>query len=164
MALMKNGTVPLQVWLSSGCRLFACFPHSLSADTHPCVSSAGPPHQPGRVLGLLEHKPVVAVAAGREHALVATKDGEVFSFGGGRAVLGRAGSASEPALVAGALAGQVVRHVAAGEVRTRQHVRQRHSPGIAACMCCCTVCGTAAGKQCWQHLAACMCLVSAGAF
>jgi alpha-tubulin suppressor-like RCC1 family protein len=65
---------------------------------------------------MLDHKSVVAVAAGREHAIVATADGEVFSFGGGQAVLGRQGSASEPGLVTGALAGKAVRHVAAGEV------------------------------------------------
>lgn len=124
----QQGTVSLQVCVKQ-LSAFPSFPCSLSTDTrpcNPCWSSAGPPYQPGRVLGLLEHKPVVAVAAGREHALVATKDGDVFSFGGGPAVLGRAGSASEPALVTGALAGQVVRHVAAGEVRMRHHVRQRH--------------------------------------
>jgi alpha-tubulin suppressor-like RCC1 family protein len=71
------------------------------------------------VRGALEGKSVVAVAAGREHALVATADGQVFSFGGGRAVLGRAGAAAQPALVTGPLAGQVVQHVAAGEVSMR---------------------------------------------
>lgn len=82
-----------------------------------CCAVAGSPHEPGRVLGQLEHKAVVAVAAGREHALAATADGQLYSFGGGRAVLGRAGDAGSPELVAGALAGQFVRHVAAGEVR-----------------------------------------------
>jgi hypothetical protein len=93
-------------------RLLLAHPQTVSF----IASAAGPPHEPGRVCGALQRKSVVAVAAGREHALVATADGLVFSFGGGRAVLGRAGAAAEPALVTGALAGHVVQHVAAGEV------------------------------------------------
>lgn len=77
---------------------------------------AGLLHEPGRVRGALERKSVVAVAAGREHALVATADGQVFSFGGGRAVLRRTGAVAEPALVSGGLAGEAVQHVVAGEV------------------------------------------------
>ncbi|KAF6255127.1 regulator of chromosome condensation 1/beta-lactamase-inhibitor protein II [Scenedesmus sp. NREL 46B-D3] len=75
---------------------------------------AGTPHQPGRVDSLLS-KRITAVAAGREHGLVATSEGQVFSFGGSSAVLGRDGQPGVPGLVAGALAGMHVRHVAAGE-------------------------------------------------
>lgn len=91
------------------------------------------------MLGPLEHLSVVAVAAGREHALVATSDGMVFSFGGGRAVLGRQGSASEPALVTGALAGQYVRQVAAGEVSMKGMLPVR----CVTCMGCCVACDAA---------------------
>lgn len=66
--------------------------------------------------GALLQKSVVAVAAGREHALVATTEGKVYSFGGGSAVLGREGPHDEPGLVTGALDGQFVDRVAAGEV------------------------------------------------
>lgn len=77
---------------------------------------AGAPNAPGRVRGPLLHKVVSAVAAGREHALAATADGQLYSFGGGRATLGRDGPADEPRLVAGGLDGLFIRHVAAGEV------------------------------------------------
>jgi alpha-tubulin suppressor-like RCC1 family protein len=59
---------------------------------------------------------ITAVAAGREHALVATSKGQVFSFGGSRALLGRVGEAHMPGLVEGELAGKTIKHVAAGEV------------------------------------------------
>jgi hypothetical protein len=80
-----------------------------------CCTAAGTPNQPGRVDSLTS-KRITAVAAGREHALVATFEGQVFSFGGSRAVLGREGDHGLPGLVAGALAGKHVLHVAAGEV------------------------------------------------
>lgn len=73
------------------------------------------------MLGPLAAKAAVAVAAGREHAVVATSDGLVYSFGGGRAVLGRDGPADQPGLVTGALVGQHIRYVAAGEVGAALH-------------------------------------------
>ncbi|KAF8065839.1 Herc2 [Scenedesmus sp. PABB004] len=79
------------------------------------LGRGGDPHQPGRVGGALAEQRVVAVAAGRAHALAVTADGRVFSWGGGQPALGREGPAGEPGLVAGELAGQHVRHVAAGE-------------------------------------------------
>jgi hypothetical protein len=75
----------------------------------------GTPNQPGRV-DSLAYRSITAVAAGREHALVAASEGQVLSFGGSRAVLGRNGDNSLPGFVAGALAGKHVLHVAAGEV------------------------------------------------
>jgi hypothetical protein len=80
-----------------------------------CCSVAGTPNQPGRV-DSLAYRRITAVAAGREHALVATSEGQVLSFGGSRAVLGRNGDNSLPGFVAGVLAGKHVKHVAAGEV------------------------------------------------
>lgn len=98
-----------------------------------CCAVAGPPHEPGRVLGALQDKAVVAVAAGREHALAVTADGQLYSFGGGRAVLGRPGDAGSPGLVTGSLGDQSARMVAAGEVRL-----------ASCCMCgmhaCCKDC------------------------
>jgi hypothetical protein len=82
---------------------------------------------PGRVLGALADKSVVAVAAGREHAVVASSDGKVYSFGGVRAALGREGRGDQPGLVTGALGGQHVTRVAAGEVRALWWLR----------LCCC---------------------------
>jgi alpha-tubulin suppressor-like RCC1 family protein len=82
-----------------------------------CAAPTGPPNEPRRVLGALANKAVTAVAAGREHALVATSDGLVYSFGGrSRALRGRDGAAAEPGLVSGTLQGHSIRHVAAGEV------------------------------------------------
>ncbi|WIA17127.1 hypothetical protein OEZ85_014020 [Tetradesmus obliquus] len=78
------------------------------------LGRAGTPHQPGRVDSLTAHR-ITAVAAGREHALAATSEGQLFSWGGSRAVLGRDGEAGLPGLVQGALAGKLVKHVAAGE-------------------------------------------------
>lgn len=107
-----------------GClhKCFVCMHHeaahsSCSSCTScpPAFLSPGPTNQPGRVDALSSHK-VLAVAAGREHALVVTAEGEVFSWGGGEAVLGRQGPRGLPGLVTGTLDGEFVRHVAAGEV------------------------------------------------
>jgi alpha-tubulin suppressor-like RCC1 family protein len=81
------------------------------------TAPTGTPHQPGLVRDTSKGKKVVSVAAGREHAVVATSDGRVWTFGGGNSVLGRTGSNAKPGLVGGALEGQFIRHVAAGEVR-----------------------------------------------
>jgi hypothetical protein len=60
---------------------------------------------------------VVAVAAGRHHALAATAAGRVFSWGlGSRAIRGREGPAGVPMVVEGALGQERVVRVAAGEV------------------------------------------------
>lgn len=83
-----------------------------------CLTAlSGTPHQPGLVKDAVKGRKVVAVAAGREHAVVAISDGQVWTFGGGNAVLGRTDSNAKPGLVGGALEGQFIRHVAAGEVR-----------------------------------------------
>lgn len=47
----------------------------------------------------------VSVAAGRQHALVATSEGAVYSWGGSALVAGRQGPLGAPGLVAGALKG-----------------------------------------------------------
>ena len=61
-------------------------------------------------------KKVLAVAAGREHALVSTSDGLVFSWGGGSDVAGRQGALGVPGVVKGELEVEQVVFVAAGEV------------------------------------------------
>lgn len=70
-----------------------------------------------QVGGQLAGKHVVAVAAGREHAVVATDDGSVYTWGGRDVIAGRAGPLDEPGKVEGDLAGDKVLFVAAGEVR-----------------------------------------------
>jgi alpha-tubulin suppressor-like RCC1 family protein len=86
----------------------------------------GSPFVPGQVLGALQGKVVTAVAAGREHALVATADGEVYSWGGrGALLVGRSGDHHGPGLLHGALEGDKVLFVAGGEVSERG---QRYFP------------------------------------
>ena len=73
-----------------------------------------------QVKGALEGKKVVAVAAGREHALAVTDEGRVYSWGGREVVCGRPGGAEgykAPGLVGGDLAKDKVLFVAGGEVR-----------------------------------------------
>lgn len=94
------------------------------------LGRGGPPGAPGRVEGVAR---AAAVAAGREHALVVTRGGDVYSWGGGgrgdRAI-GRAGRYDRPGLVKGALAGRAARLVAAGEVWGRTPAGRRRG---AAC-------------------------------
>ncbi|KAG2484068.1 hypothetical protein HYH03_017088 [Edaphochlamys debaryana] len=75
----------------------------------------GDPLTPGLVQGELVGKKVEAVAAGREHAVVSTADGRVYTWGGRDLLMGRTGSNKVPALALGALAKDNVRYVMAGE-------------------------------------------------
>ncbi|KAG1668129.1 hypothetical protein FOA52_003916 [Chlamydomonas sp. UWO 241] len=76
----------------------------------------GSPCVPGQVLGDLQGKVVTAVAAGREHAIVVTADGEAYSWGGrGPLLAGRSGDHHVPGLLRGALEGDKVLFVAGGE-------------------------------------------------
>ncbi|GLC45365.1 hypothetical protein PLESTB_000314600 [Pleodorina starrii] len=75
----------------------------------------GDPLVPGRVAGALTGQKVEVVAAGREHAVVATADGKVFTWGGRELLLGRTGSAREPGQALGELQGVNIRFVSAGE-------------------------------------------------
>ncbi|GLC45471.1 hypothetical protein PLESTB_000317600 [Pleodorina starrii] len=75
----------------------------------------GDPLLPGRVAGALTGQKVEVVAAGREHAVVATADGEVYTWGSRDLLMGRTGSAREPGQALGALAGDNIRFVSAGE-------------------------------------------------
>ncbi len=58
----------------------------------------------------------VAVAAGREHGVVATDAGHMYTWGGRKSLLGREGDVSKPGRIAGELQGDMIIHVAAGEV------------------------------------------------
>lgn len=64
--------------------------------------------------GDLKNKTVVSVAAGRAHALAATAEGQLFSWGSGGSVIGRDGDSQSPRRVA--IDDQIV-FVAAGEVK-----------------------------------------------
>ena len=75
-----------------------------------------------QVKGELDGRRVVAVAAGREHALAVTSEGRVYSWGGRDLVTGRAagtGGFSQPGLVGGDLAADKILFVAGGEVGPR---------------------------------------------
>ncbi|KAG2441828.1 hypothetical protein HXX76_003436 [Chlamydomonas incerta] len=75
----------------------------------------GDPLVPGRVGGVLAGHKVEAVAAGREHAVVSTAEGKVFTWGGRDLLLGRSGSPREPGQALGELVDDNVRYVMAGE-------------------------------------------------
>ncbi|GIL90772.1 hypothetical protein Vretimale_16845 [Volvox reticuliferus] len=75
----------------------------------------GDPFVPGRVAGALSGQKVEAVAAGREHAVVSTADGKVFTWGGRSILVGREGNTKEPAQALGELAKDNIRYVSAGE-------------------------------------------------
>ncbi|GLC68263.1 hypothetical protein PLESTF_000668100 [Pleodorina starrii] len=75
----------------------------------------GDPRVPGRVGGALAGKKVEVVAAGREHAVVATSTGEVYTWGGRELLLGRGGDTRVPERAMGDLAGDNIRFVSAGE-------------------------------------------------
>ncbi|KAG2451726.1 hypothetical protein HYH02_003506 [Chlamydomonas schloesseri] len=75
----------------------------------------GDPLVPGRVGGVLAGHKVEAVAAGREHAVVSSAEGKVFTWGGRDLLLGRSGSPREPGQALGELVGDNVRYVMAGE-------------------------------------------------
>ncbi|GLI71601.1 hypothetical protein VaNZ11_016865 [Volvox africanus] len=75
----------------------------------------GDPLVPGRVAGALSGLKVEVVAAGREHAVVSTADGKVFTWGGRSLLRGREGSPKEPAQTLGELAKDNIRFVSAGE-------------------------------------------------
>ncbi|PNW71586.1 hypothetical protein CHLRE_16g660390v5 [Chlamydomonas reinhardtii] len=75
----------------------------------------GDPLVPGRVGGVLAGHKVEAVAAGREHAVVSTSEGKVFTWGGRDLLLGRSGSPKEPGQALGDLVDDNVRYVMAGE-------------------------------------------------
>lgn len=80
------------------------------------------PYLPERVKGELEGKHIVAVAAGREHALAVDSEGRVFGWGGREDVTGRVRQAlgpslREPGQLEGDLKGDKILFVAAGEVR-----------------------------------------------
>ncbi|GIL90839.1 hypothetical protein Vretimale_16779 [Volvox reticuliferus] len=79
------------------------------------LGRGGDPLLPGRVTGVLSGKKVEAVAAGREHAVVSTSTGEVYTWGSRDLLMGRGGSSKEPGLAMGALAGDNIRFVSAGE-------------------------------------------------
>lgn len=63
--------------------------------------------------GDLENKTAISAAAGRAHALVATAEGELFSWGSGGSVIGRDGDSHIPYRVA---VDDQIMFVAAGEV------------------------------------------------
>ncbi|GIL90771.1 hypothetical protein Vretimale_16845 [Volvox reticuliferus] len=75
----------------------------------------GNPLVPGRVTGVLSGKKVEVVAAGREHAVVSTSTGEVYTWGGRELLIGRGGDTRVPEQVMGELQGTNIRYVSAGE-------------------------------------------------
>ncbi|GLI66279.1 hypothetical protein VaNZ11_010037 [Volvox africanus] len=75
----------------------------------------GDPLLPGRVTGALAGKKVEAVAAGREHAVVSTSTGEVYTWGSRELLMGRDGSSKEPGQAMATMAGDNIRFVSAGE-------------------------------------------------
>lgn len=112
---------------------------------------------PGVVEGIEGN--VVGVAAGREHALVVTDQGAVYSWGGGHRKqdwVGRDGPFGRPARVLGALQGQHVTFVAAGEVRRgRRGWKGQGGTGVGAGSCeLGASCGSVlfCGQACWVLL------------
>ncbi|GFR45882.1 hypothetical protein Agub_g7335 [Astrephomene gubernaculifera] len=79
------------------------------------LGRGGDPLVPGRVTGVLAGHKVEAVAAGREHAVVSTADGAVFTWGGRDLLLGRGGNTKEPGQAQGELLSDNIRYVVAGE-------------------------------------------------